>query len=209
MPQSDAYMELSDPAVWGETYDEQFGMGEKGRKLGAFEISNLKFGVTCTPKDPSGANPGAAPKTAAAAGSDKGSAAIEEPTIGTFTITKYIDKGSPDLFLACLKKDQIKWAIISIRETGEVNRKPYLVLEFTKLTVDSFQWDLNPGDSEGAATMESVEFSFQTILIKYARQEKGGEHQVVKMKGWNRELHNEQVSELDAELQASMQADAY
>jgi type VI secretion system Hcp family effector len=207
--QSDAYMELSDPSVWGETLDEQFGMeGPHARKLGAFEISSFKFGVSGTPPD-KGGKPGAAPQAAAATGGAKASAANEEPTIGTFTVTKFIDKGSPDLFLACMKKDQIKWGIISVRETGEVSRKPYLVMEFTKLTVDSFTWDMNPGDSEGAATMETVEFSFQTILIKYSKQEKGGAHQVVKMKGWNRELHNEQVSELDSELQADMQSDAY
>jgi type VI secretion system Hcp family effector len=202
MPTSDAYMELSDPAVWGETYDDQFGMGPKGRKLGAFEISMFKFGVSAAADDSSAQPAGAGAKPVGAASGGKAAAAIKEPTLQNITISKYIDKASPDLFLACCKKDKIDWAIISIRETGEVNRKPYLVLEFRNLHVTSLTWDLNPGDTEQAATMENVEFDYETILIKYSRQDVSGEHRVVKMKGWNRPLHNESVAELDAELQA-------
>ena len=207
---SDAYMELSDPDVWGETYDAQFGMGPQGRKLGAFEIASFSFGVT--PDHADAAARGTGGKTAAKA-HDSEAPKARPASDGTHhdgkihRYSKYIDKGSPDLFLACLKKDQIQWAIISIRESGEAQRKPFLVLEFTKVTVDSFQWDLNPGDAEGAATMETVEFSFQTVLIKYSRQEKGGEHVVVKMKGWNRETHTSDVAEIDPRLGAGIHED--
>jgi type VI protein secretion system component Hcp len=201
MSNSDAYMELSDPDVWGETYDAEFGMGPRGRKMGAFEIATFSFGVT-PDEDAAGGTKGKAKAPAPASGSTKGTASIAEPTVGKFTIKKYVDKASPDLFLVCLKKKTIKWGIISVRETGEEPRNPYLVLEFTDLTVDSFHWDMNPGDPESAAETETVDFSFQTILIKYSRQEKSGAHQVVKMKGWNRNTHNDSVSELDSELQA-------
>src|SRR5262245_16302948 len=50
---SDAYMELQDPTVWGETFDEQFGMGSKGRQLGAFEIANFSFDVSNAQDDDS------------------------------------------------------------------------------------------------------------------------------------------------------------
>ena len=46
---SDAYMELSDPAVWGETRDTYFG--EEGRNWGAFEIFKFEFGVSAKEKD--------------------------------------------------------------------------------------------------------------------------------------------------------------
>ncbi|HWY87018.1 MAG TPA: type VI secretion system tube protein Hcp [Gemmataceae bacterium] len=193
---SDAYMELSDPDVWGETYDAQFGMGPQGRKLGAFEIASFSFGVT-PDEEAAGGTKAKAKPAPAAPGSTKGTASIAEPTVGKFTIKKYVDKASPDLFLTCLKKKTIKWGIITVRETGEEQRKPYLVLEFTDLTVDSFHWDMNPGDPESSAETETVDFSFQTILIKYSRQEKSGAHQVVKMKGWNRNTHNDSVDELD------------
>jgi len=204
MSTSDAYMELSDPDVWGETHDALYGMeGPGARALGAFEIASFTFAVA--PEDEDGAK--AKAKPAAPAPGVKGTANIAEPTIGKFTIKKYIDKASPDLFLTCLKKKTIDWGIISVRETGEVNRKPYLVLEFTKLTVDKFNWELNPGDAESVAETETVDFSFKTILIKYSRQELSGVHQVVKMKGWNRDTHDESVSELDAELHADERVD--
>jgi type VI protein secretion system component Hcp len=211
MSTSDAYMELSDPDVWGETYDHQFGMGEGGRKLGAFEIASFSFGVSAE-KDDKDASKGTpkpgttgAPASGTNASTTKGTASIAEPTVGKFTIKKYIDKSSPDLFVTCLKKKTIKWGIISVRETGEENRSPYLVLEFTNLTVDSFHWDLNPGDPESAAETETVDFSFETILIKYSRQERSGSHQVVKIKGWNRNSHNDSVDEIDTGLQAGHQ----
>src|SRR5215813_10890849 len=114
---ADAYMELSDPAVWGETYDQQFGMGKHGRQLGAFEISSFKFSVHCKEDDDDDKSKS---KHETKVHSHKTTSAISEPTIKTFTITKYIDKASPDLFLACLKKNLIKWAIITVLETGEV-----------------------------------------------------------------------------------------
>src|SRR5262245_54530053 len=46
---SDAFMELSHPDVWGETYDAQFG--EEGRGAGAFEIALFEFGVTSNRED--------------------------------------------------------------------------------------------------------------------------------------------------------------
>ena len=195
MASSDAYMELSDPAVWGETYDAQFGM--EGRGLGAFEIASFKFGVSAAADDDA---EDAGGKKKAKASGGKAAAAIKEPTLDGFTISKYIDKSSPDLFLACCKKSKIHWGIISIRETGEENRNPYLVIEFTDLHVSSLSWDINPGDPEGAATMETVEFDFKTVLIKYSRQDLTGEHRVVKMKGWNRDHHKDDVSELDTRL---------
>src|ERR1043166_320922 len=196
MPSSDAYMELSDPAVWGETYDAQYGM--EGRALGAFEIASFKFGVSAAADDDDAS--GGKHKSAGKASGGKAAAAIKEPTLDGFTISKYIDKSSPDLFLACCKKNKIHWGIVSIRETGEVNRNPYLVIEFTDLHVVSLNWDINPGDPEGAATMETVEFTFKTVLIKYSRQDLTGEHRVVKMKGWNRDSHKDDVSELDTGL---------
>jgi type VI secretion system Hcp family effector len=201
MATSDAYMELSDPSVWGETYDDQFGMGKDGRKLGAFEITNFTFGVSGDDADE---------KKAAATSTGTGSNAkvakgIKEHVKQSFTIAKYIDKGSPDLFLACCKKNKIAWCIISIRETGEVNRKPYLVLEFRNLQVVKFDWNLNPGEPESAG-METVGFDYETVLIKYSRQDVSGAHRVVKMKGWNFANHDVPVMELDAELQAENQA---
>ena len=116
MPSSDTYMELSDPSVWGETYDSQFGMGPEGRRLGAFEVATFKFGVSAAADDDAakGGTPGGAASGGRAGAASGGratapsggrtTAAIKEPTLQNITISKFIDKASPDLFLACCKK---------------------------------------------------------------------------------------------------------
>src|SRR5262245_22299841 len=130
MPAScDAFMELQDPDVWGETYDGQFG--EMGRNWGAFEISHFKFDVSGPEKEDSDDSHHGHGRGHGVGGAHSGKRAgkHKQTNVGTFTISKYVDKGSPDLFLSCLRKKRIEWGIISIRETGEQNRQPYLVLE--------------------------------------------------------------------------------
>jgi type VI secretion system Hcp family effector len=188
-------MELSDPAVWGETYDEQFGMGPKGRKLGAFEIFKFDFSVSAKDDDADADKS----DSKAVGGTARGKAAAKhsEATLDTFSIAKYIDKASPDLFLACCKKNMIEWGIISVRETGDPSRKPFLILEFQNLKVTGFKWSLDPGaDAQSAAQEEEVTFNFETILIKYARQQSTGEHSTVKIKGFNRMYPDRPVTEI-------------
>jgi type VI secretion system secreted protein Hcp len=193
-------MELEDEDVWGETHDAQFG--ERGRNWGAFEISHFEFDVS-GPEDEEKDSAGHshhgpkhhhAPVGHAASGKRTGK--HKEPTLGSFTVSKFVDKGSPDMFVSCCKKKKIKWAIISIRETGEQNRQPFLVLEFQGVTVASFKWDLTPGDPEGAASMETITFNYETVLIKYSRQDPSGIHQPVKVKGWNKKKNDDDVDPL-------------
>ena len=197
---SDVYMELSDPSVWGETYDEQFGMGKDGRQLGAFEISSFTF--SASDADEVAATPAAQPAARGAQPAARAAPAAPASTGKTFNVSKYIDKSSPDLFLACCMKSPIAWCIISVRETGEDNRKPYLVMEFQRLHVKSFNWEDIPGDAESSSEMEKVTFSYETVLMKYSRQDITGEHRVVKMKGWDFSSHPRPVTELDTSLQS-------
>src|SRR5262249_35177742 len=91
-----------------------------------------------------------------------------------------------DLFLCCLKKTKMKWGIISVRESGETFGSPFLVVEFQGLTVTSFKWDLTPGGSaDEVAGQETISFEYETVLIKYSRQGRDGQHRPVKMKGWD------------------------
>jgi type VI protein secretion system component Hcp len=206
---SDAFMELQDPAVWGETTDEQYGM--EGRALGAFEITSFDFQATTTKEDDDGGDSKPTPVKPVLSGKGAG-AASTHTAIKQFTIRKYIDKASPDLLMACCragltniepKPEPIKWAIVSIREsgdvvvdkaTGKVKANPWLVIEFRNLWVDSFVWAVAPGGSEPE---ETVIFRFESILIKYCRQDKSGAHARVKIKGFNRSHPEQDVTELD------------
>src|SRR5205823_5288280 len=109
------------------------------------------------------------------------SPAQDEAKTGSITITKAIDFASPRLFHDCVKKTVNKWAVISLRESGEPadeqgHREPWLVIELQNVTVAGFQWEVTPGDAEGAAHQETVHLDFQTILIKYTPQDVGGMH---------------------------------
>ena len=201
---SDAYMELQDPAVWGETLDEQFGLTGRASGPSRFLALNLplpRIGrTTRTPRPQSPPPP--APSRARTAGSGVGSAALTQPVVKSFTIKKFIDKASPDLMVACCKAGmpdakKIAWAIISFRETGDIPessagsapppRIPFLIIEFQGLWVESFAWSMTPGaESTSASQEETVTFSFETILIKYARQELTGTHTPVKINSFNR-----------------------
>jgi type VI secretion system Hcp family effector len=202
MPQSDAYMEISDPETWGETRDEQFGMGPKGRQQGAFEITSFSFSVTSNREDDDDEKKKHHHHDQHHhdhhSHGDKKTAKHSQPEVKSFSINKWIDKGSPDLFLACCRQLRMDWAKIFLRETGEKNRMPWLILEFQGVYVDSLKWNLSPGTGgEEAKDQETVEFSFETILIKYCRQKLTGGHHAPKIKGWNRMEHNSKVDELE------------
>lgn len=207
---SDAYMELSDPETWGETFDSQFG--EDGRAQGAFEISQFVFGVVPADdddeeEDPKKSGKGHSAHGAHGAHGSRGAGAIgraakhRAPTVKTFTIHKPIDKGSLDLFLACLENKRMDWAKIFVREMGDVSQQPWLWLEFKGVRVEKFDWSLTPGaGGDEAKDQETVEFSFETILIKYSKQDNTGTHKAVKIKGWNRLKHNRQHDELEKDV---------
>src|SRR5262249_37997467 len=117
MSASDAYMELSDEDVWGETYDDQFG--EQGRSWGAFEVSSFDFGVTSNRKEmedsgdtkSDGKSDGKkGSKTVGSTATGLGAALQAHPTVKQFTIHKWIDKASPDLFLFCCQQRPIQFA---------------------------------------------------------------------------------------------------
>jgi type VI secretion system secreted protein Hcp len=191
---ADAYMELSDPDTWGETSDQQFS--EKGRDWGAFQISSLDFNVTSNREDSDDAKSTTDPKATAGLGA----AVHAHPTVRQFTVKKWIDKSSADLFELCCKQKKVDFARIFLRETGDVRRQPWLWLEFTGVYVDTFSWNLDPNvTGQDAKDQETVQFSFETIVIKYSQQDRTGEHKAVKIKGWDRIANQPYDTELETD----------
>jgi len=227
---SDAYMEISDPNVWGEAYDARYGMAD--RALGAFEIFSFEWSANTTRKKESEAlQPAhsnqpqkvqlANGQFAYVQGSPTSQTAVSDKkksvVVNTFTIKKFIDKSSADLLLALCKSGlddakPMEWAVVSFRESGgEIpelgqKREPYMVLEFRKVWVNSLSWSVTPGaDASGASQEEQVTFEFESFLVKYARQEDIGTHEVVKIRGFNVAYPEKEVKELSwdrSELEA-------
>ena len=87
------------------------------------------------------------------------------------SFTKYVDKSSPELMLACSNGKHIKDAVLTIRKAGE---KPleYLTITLEKLLVSS----LSTGGSGGEDRLtENVTLNFAKVKVEYQEQdEKGG-----------------------------------
>lgn len=193
---SDAYMEIETRSVIGETADLMFGM-DKGRRQGAFEITSISFSAdsnredewnkdtSTTPTTPTPTTPGARPG-AGGAGKDSATSKLKETTIRGVQVKKPIDNATTSLFLACCSHTPIEWGVISLREAGDLSRKPWLIIEFSELYIDKISWDIDP-DASGDApkTFETLDFSFATIVLKYTPQDQLGAHPRMSIKGWD------------------------
>lgn len=87
------------------------------------------------------------------------------------SFTKWVDKSSPELMLACSNGKHIPKAVLSIRKAGE---KPldYVVITIEKLLVSS----VSTGGSGGEDRLtENVTVNFTKVKVEYQEQdEKGG-----------------------------------
>jgi type VI secretion system Hcp family effector len=206
---SDAFMELSDPETWGESIDAQFGMAGAGRKKGAFEITSFSMSTEDRSDDDDDdddktSKHGSKHHTSHkhhSGGKGSQTANSKEHTIKKFTVKKPVDKGSLDLFLACLEKKRMAWANVFMREVGDADKQPWLWLEFQGVFVDKLDWSLASGAAgDEAKEQETVDFTFESILIKYSRQSTSGKHEAVKIKGWNTLRNDRQTQELEASV---------
>lgn len=87
------------------------------------------------------------------------------------SFTKYVDKASPELMLACSNGKHIKEAVLTVRKAGE---KPleYLTITMEKVLVSS----VSTGGSGGEDRLtENVTVNFAKVKVEYQEQDdKGG-----------------------------------
>lgn len=91
--------------------------------------------------------------------------------IQDISFTKWVDKASPELMLACSNGKHIPSAVLTVRKAGE---KPldYVVITLEKLLVSS----VSTGGSGGEDRLtENVTLNFTKVKVEYQEQdEKGG-----------------------------------
>ena len=97
------------------------------------------------------------------------------------SFTKFIDKSSPDLMLACCNGKHYGEAKLVVRKAGE-NPLEYLIITMTDVMVTS----VSTGGSGGEDRLtENVTLNFSKVKVEYAEQtEKGGAGAKPKM-GWD------------------------
>jgi len=94
-----------------------------------------------------------------------------KPTVSEITVTKQIDKSSPQLFNALVSSTLIKTATISLsKSTGGGNPEDHLVITLTGVYITSFQSSTSKDLPPGQKGCETVTLNFQKISIDYKVQ---------------------------------------
>jgi type VI secretion system secreted protein Hcp len=91
-------------------------------------------------------------------------------SVNDISITKYIDKATPNLMLACCNGKHYKQALLTVRKAGE---KP---LEYIKLTMkEVIVSSLSTGGSGGEDRLtENLTLNFAEYKIEYSPQKPDG-----------------------------------
>ena len=97
------------------------------------------------------------------------------------SLTKYIDKSSPDLMLACCNGKHLGEAKLTVRKAGE-SPLEYLIITMTDVLISS----VSTGGSGGEDRLtENVTLNFAKVKVEYTEQTaKGGAGAKPKM-GWD------------------------
>jgi len=102
-------------------------------------------------------------------------------SVSDITITKYIDKSSPNLMLACCNGKHFKEGLLTVRKAGE---KP---LEYLKLTLkEVLVAAIAPGGSGGEDRLtESLSLNFAEFKVEYTPQKADGTGDAAVEAGFN------------------------
>lgn len=97
------------------------------------------------------------------------------------SLTKYIDKASPDLMLACCNGKHYPEAVLVVRKAGE-NPLEYLKIKMEDLIISS----VSTGGSGGEDRLtENVTLNFGKVTVDYAEQSKTGSGGAKPTMTWN------------------------
>lgn len=97
------------------------------------------------------------------------------------SITKWIDKASPELSLYCSNGDHFPSATLTVRKAG---KKPleYLIIKMEKVLITS----VSTGGSGGEDKLtENITLNFENVEVKYTEQKDTGEKGDVKEFKWD------------------------
>jgi type VI secretion system secreted protein Hcp len=110
-----------------------------------------------------------------------GGAGAGKVNVQDLSLTKYIDKSSPDLLLACCNGKHIPEAKLTVRKAGE---KPleYLIITMSDVLVTA----VSTGGSGGEDRLtENVTLNFAKVKVNYVEQTATGAAGAKPEMGWN------------------------
>jgi type VI secretion system secreted protein Hcp len=151
---SDMFLKLDD--IKGESVDV--------KHTGEIDVFSFSWGVTQSGSAHVGGGTGA------------GKAHVSD-----LTITKKVDKSSPNLFVMCCAGTPIKQGVLTIRKAGGK------ALEYMKITMNQAMiTSVNLGGAEGAEIIsETVSLNFASLSYEYVPQKADGTGEASITKTWN------------------------
>jgi type VI secretion system secreted protein Hcp len=101
--------------------------------------------------------------------------------VDDLTITKYVDKSTPNIFKGCCKGTHIPEAKLTVRKAGD---KPleYLKITMKDIVVSSYA---TGGNSDKDRITETVTLNFAQVKVEYTPQKKDGSGEASIPVGWN------------------------
>jgi type VI secretion system secreted protein Hcp len=110
-----------------------------------------------------------------------GGAGAGKVNVQDLSFTKYIDKSSPELFLACCNGKHLPDALLVVRKAGE---EP---LEYLKITLgDVLVTSVSTGGSGGEDRLtENVTLNFARVKVHYTEQDQKGKAAAQPQAGWD------------------------
>lgn len=117
-------------------------------------------------------------------GSQSTGAGAGKVTFNPFSITRKIDKSTPEFFARACSGTAFKKVVLGARKSagGGSAGSVYLVFSFKLVAVKTMSWSY---DDE--APKETVTFEYGALIISYAQQDQSGAFKLAPIeKGWNR-----------------------
>ena len=102
-------------------------------------------------------------------------------SIQDLTITKYVDKGTPNIFASlCSGKHQTE-ATLTLRKAGDPPVE-YLIVKMKKVLVSGYSVAGSQGDER---TIENISLNFEEVRLTYTPQADDGSAEAEIITGWN------------------------
>jgi type VI secretion system secreted protein Hcp len=110
-----------------------------------------------------------------------GGAGAGKVNVQDLSFTKYMDKSSPDLMLACCNGKHFDTATLTVRKAGE-NPLEYLKVTLEELIITS----VSTGGSGGEDRLtENVTLNFAKVKVEYKDQDEKGAGKATAQMGWD------------------------
>ncbi|MCG8907801.1 MULTISPECIES: Hcp family type VI secretion system effector [Pseudomonas] len=104
-------------------------------------------------------------------------------SIQDLTLTKYVDKATPNLMMHCSSGKHIDKAVLTVRKAGGDNQVEYLIITLQEVLVTSLHTGGSGGDDR---ITETVSLNFGQVSVDYQPQKADGGKDGGPIKyGWN------------------------